>query len=160
MFPAILLKKKWMWTPLFYSCQLLAGDADNTEVTLDQRWEPHVEGHWTTCLWILLWVKINLWKVLYFGVAFPQKLSFYPDNVTPYSDFFRIRGSWDFPGSPGLRLHVPLWGEQVRFLVRELRSHMLLSTATKMKRIREFLGSLTRGCGPWTLQGAHTGTQA
>lgn len=23
-------------------------DADNTVVTLDQRWEPHVKGHWTT----------------------------------------------------------------------------------------------------------------
>ena len=34
--------------PLVFSCQLLAADADNTVVTLDQRWEPHMKGHWTT----------------------------------------------------------------------------------------------------------------
>lgn len=82
---------------------------------------------WATCLWILLGAKIKfLWKVLYFAVSLFQQLSFYPDNITPYSNFPRIRGSlgsltWGCGPSTLPRAHTgtrasrgsPLW-EEVR----------------------------------------------
>ena len=40
---------------------------------------------------------------------------------------------WDFPGSPVVKTTVPLQGERVGSLVRELTFHMPHSTAKKKK---------------------------
>ena len=40
---------------------------------------------------------------------------------------------WDFPGSPVVKTTVPLQGERIGSLVRELTFHMPHSTAKKKK---------------------------
>ena len=48
-------------------------------------------------------------------------------KITIFKNLF----SWEFPGSPGVRLHASNTGAWVLSLVRELRSHMLQSRAKK-----------------------------
>ena len=53
-------------------------------------------------------------------------------HESPYGKF-KIKSNWDFPGGPAAKTVLPIQGAQIRSLVQELRSHMLLSAAKKKK---------------------------
>ena len=56
-------------------------------------------------------------------------------HESPYGKF-KIKSNWDFPGGPAAKTALPMQRAQVRSLVQELRSHMLLSAAKKKKKIK------------------------
>ena len=48
-----------------------------------------------------------------------------------------VKSPRDFPGGPVVKTELPMQEAQVRFLLRELRTHMLNGMAKKKKKVPE-----------------------